>query len=75
MPIEATWDPTVDATCINYGLSCLLLGIVSILIDFVLLSMPISCVLKLQLSTHQRWVLIFIFAAGGRQEHNPLPHK
>ncbi|KAI0508718.1 hypothetical protein F5B22DRAFT_620078 [Xylaria bambusicola] len=66
IPIAATWDPTiVDATCINYGLSALLAYIVNIVIDLVILTMPIPCVLKLKLSVHRKWMLILTFATGG----------
>ncbi|KAI1113084.1 hypothetical protein F5Y14DRAFT_418837 [Nemania sp. NC0429] len=65
-PIAATWDPTiVDAICINYGLSALLAYIVNIVIDLVILTMPIPCVLKLKLPAHRKWMLILTFATGG----------
>ncbi|KAI1170845.1 hypothetical protein F4777DRAFT_583518 [Nemania sp. FL0916] len=65
VPIAATWDPTVHANCINYGLSALLSYVVNIIIDVVILAMPIPMVMKLQVSHHRKWMLILTFATGG----------
>ncbi|KAI8622891.1 hypothetical protein F5Y19DRAFT_460659 [Xylariaceae sp. FL1651] len=65
IPIAATWDPTIDAYCIRYGLSALLAYIVNIVIDLVILAMPIPCVLKLKLSAHRKRMLMLTFATGG----------
>ncbi|RYP92413.1 hypothetical protein DL770_001430 [Monosporascus sp. CRB-9-2] len=65
VPIKATWDPFVQATCINYGLSGLLAYIVNIVTDLVILSMPVPLVLNLNVSLQRKRLLIFTFAMGG----------
>ncbi|KAI0445854.1 hypothetical protein F4803DRAFT_506677 [Xylaria telfairii] len=65
IPIAASWDPRIDATCVGYENFALAAYIVNIVIDLVILTMPIPCVLKLKLSTHRKWMLILTFATGG----------
>ncbi|KAI1419333.1 hypothetical protein F5Y12DRAFT_794065 [Xylaria sp. FL1777] len=66
VPISAAWDPTVKATCINYGIEALVAYLINIITDLVILSMPIPIVLKLNTSKAQKRRLIISFAAGGR---------
>jgi hypothetical protein len=72
IPIQATWDLTIQGTCINYGLSGLLAYIVNIITDIIILSMPIPLVLGLQVSRQKKWMLIATFATGGRSVY---PYK
>ncbi|KAI1177355.1 hypothetical protein F4777DRAFT_542691 [Nemania sp. FL0916] len=65
IPLAATWDPTIEATCINLGLSSLITYIANITIEIVILTMPIPAVLKLKVSRRRKWMLILTFATGG----------
>lgn len=66
-PIAFGWDPSiVGGTCVNYGALVLVAGICNIITDFVVLAMPIPLVLKLNLSTQRKRMVIFTFAMGGR---------
>lgn len=66
-PIEYGWNPTIPGgSCVNYGALVLVAGIFNIITDFVILTMPIPLVLKLNLSTQKKWMVILTFAVGGR---------
>ncbi|KAJ8127561.1 hypothetical protein O1611_g6074 [Lasiodiplodia mahajangana] len=65
IPISASWDPSVRGTCINYGIEALVAYLINISTDFIILSMPIPLILKLQVSKPQKWRLIISFATGG----------
>ncbi|KAL9118458.1 MAG: hypothetical protein Q9187_004996, partial [Circinaria calcarea] len=64
-PIQANWDPTVSGHCINYGHFVLLIGILNILSDVAILSLPLPVLWRLQISRNQKWVLSGIFLLGG----------
>ncbi|KAI0108737.1 hypothetical protein F4776DRAFT_643591 [Hypoxylon sp. NC0597] len=66
MPISHTWDPLMrEDSCINYGVSLLVSGVINIVTDFAILAIPIPMVLRLQISKQKKWLLIFTFAMGG----------
>lgn len=65
-PIAFGWDPSIaGGTCVNYGALVLVAGICNIVTDFIVLAMPIPLVLKLNLSTQRKRMVIFTFAMGG----------
>ncbi|KAI0902725.1 hypothetical protein F4823DRAFT_629953 [Ustulina deusta] len=66
IPIRGLWDKTVDAAC-NVDSQKFLFGISipNILIDIILLALPIPYVVRLNVSTNQKRVLVTIFLLGG----------
>ncbi|KAI1120959.1 hypothetical protein F5Y10DRAFT_282885 [Nemania abortiva] len=62
IPISASWDPSVHATCINYGIEALVAYLINISTDLMTLSMPIPLILKLQVSKTYKRRLIISFA-------------
>ncbi|KAI0449570.1 hypothetical protein F5B21DRAFT_493942 [Xylaria acuta] len=65
IPIAASWDPSLNGNCINYGLEALVAYLINISTDLTILSLPIPIVLKLNASKAQKRRLIISFAAGG----------
>ncbi|KAI1737053.1 hypothetical protein F4680DRAFT_430131 [Xylaria scruposa] len=65
IPIAASWDPSLNGNCINYGVEALVAYLINISTDLTILSLPIPIVLKLNTSKIQKRRLIISFAAGG----------
>lgn len=64
-PIEKAWlGPAVAGTCINLKASFIGNAVPNILTDIIILCMPVTQVLKLQVSNAQRASLIFMFLLG-----------
>ncbi|RMZ67765.1 integral membrane [Pyrenophora seminiperda CCB06] len=64
-PIKKAWlGPAIEGTCINLKASFIGNAIPNILTDIAILCMPVTQVLKLQVSVAHRASLIFMFALG-----------
>lgn len=64
-PIEKAWlGPAVAGTCINLKASFIGNAVPNILTDIIILCMPVTQVLRLQVSNAQRASLIFMFLLG-----------
>lgn len=63
-PIAANWDVTVKGVCIDYGTVTLVIGIANVAVDFVMLSLPMPQLWKLQMSTRRKVLLSFTVSAG-----------
>lgn len=72
VPIEAAWDPTVAGHCISTdiieaaGIIGTTTTAIHILTDFIILIMPIPPVLKLQVSSQKKRLILMTFAIGSR---------
>jgi hypothetical protein len=65
-PIKKAWlGPAVEGTCIDLKASFIGNAVPNILTDIAILCMPVTQVLKLQVSNAQRASLIFMFLLGG----------
>lgn len=65
-PLKAFWSPvaTYPHTCIDEGVYMLTFSVITILLDFFLLLLPIPIVRSLQLSTKQRFAVCGLFFIG-----------
>ncbi|KAI1215083.1 uncharacterized protein F4807DRAFT_466395 [Annulohypoxylon truncatum] len=64
-PIAYGWDPTIEGSCLNYGLVVLVSGIINIITDFTILCMPIPLIWRLHATRQKKVELSIIFALGG----------
>ena len=64
-PINSQWDPNVKGKCINLGAAILGLAISNIVTDFMLLTLPMPLLWRLNVSASQRRLLISLFLLGG----------
>ncbi|TLS31583.1 hypothetical protein PpBr36_03905 [Pyricularia pennisetigena] len=64
VPLVKTWNPWVQGQCINLFLTQLCISVPSIIVDIAILALPIPHVLKLQLSTWQRYLVMGTFLLG-----------
>lgn len=63
-PIESSWNPTIDGTCIDYGQVTLVIGILNVIVDFALLAIPIPIVWGLYMPTRRKFLLSLTFSVG-----------
>ncbi|KAK4031578.1 hypothetical protein C8A01DRAFT_51390 [Parachaetomium inaequale] len=64
VPVESSWDITIQGRCINYGTVTLVIGIFNILMDFIILVYPMPMLWKLQMPRRRKILLSFAFGAG-----------
>ncbi|KAI5238581.1 hypothetical protein E4T43_07342 [Aureobasidium subglaciale] len=67
-PIHYFWDQYTDpqgGSCVDTTLFFLIAGIINMLIDFIILCIPIPCILKLQIKRPEKVMIICIFMLGG----------
>ena len=65
VPIRSKWTPDITPKCINYVAMIIGFGVVNILTDFIMLAFPIPALWSLQISSHRKWALSFMFLIGG----------
>ena len=67
VPLKKSWDPlrTSGTQCVLFGLLVLFQEMTNVVLDIVILLLPISVTLNLQLPARQRWILSLIFLLGG----------
>lgn len=63
-PVSKAWNPEKPGTCMNWALQVKGVGISTAVIDFVILLMPVVPVLRLQLSTVQKGLILASFGLG-----------
>ncbi len=67
VPLSDLWKPQTSnpPVCIHFGLLVIAMGIVNIVTDIAILSLPIRLVWRLQVSKVRRWQLVIVFSLGG----------
>lgn len=65
VPIRAKWTPGITPKCINYVAMIITCGVINIVTDFIMLGLPIPALWSLQVSSHRKWALTFMFLIGG----------
>lgn len=65
VPIQASWDKTIQATCIDSDAFWTAYAVGNILSDVLVLVLPIPQVLKLKLRPREKVMLCSVFALGG----------
>ncbi|KAK1574242.1 uncharacterized protein LY79DRAFT_371078 [Colletotrichum navitas] len=63
-PLVKLWEPWRPGYCINLFLTQLCISVPSIIVDIAILYLPIPHVLKLQMNTAQRVLILFTFLLG-----------
>ncbi|KAI7786484.1 hypothetical protein LA080_003728 [Diaporthe eres] len=63
-PVEKAWDSSIPGRCIDYGIVTLVIGILNVIMDFAMLSLPMPLLWKLRMSTRRKAYLSGIFAVG-----------
>lgn len=69
-PVAKIWDDSLEGKCMNYLHVFLGIQAFNIALDIAILCLPISAVLKLQLSRPKKFGVTFIFALSGLWVHN-----
>ena len=74
-PINKLWQPLVPGQCDITGRLFLSNSILNVITDFFVLLIPIPMVIRLQVSTRQKWVVLGLFTVGSlcvllASEHN-----
>lgn len=67
IPLSDLWKPPSDnpPVCIDFGTLVITMGVVNIVTDVTILSLPMPIVWSLQVSTPRRWQLVIAFSLGG----------
>lgn len=63
-PLAYNWDASVDGVCGNRNAVFVIAGITNMVTDFMVLIVPIPCILKLQMPVGQRIGLLLVFGMG-----------
>ncbi|KAJ3551481.1 hypothetical protein NPX13_g11350 [Xylaria arbuscula] len=64
VPIEKAYNGQLPGYCIHYGILSLVVGILNVLTDFTIAAMPIPLIMKLNMGSDKKRVIILTFAAG-----------
>lgn len=67
IPQSNLWKPPSNnpPVCIHVGLLVVTVGVINIVTDITILSLPIPLVWSLQMSKSHRWQLVAVFSLGG----------
>lgn len=64
-PINSFWKPNVEGKCINYAVLSLAGGIINVMTDLVILTLPMPLLWRLKVSKKEKWQVILAFSMGG----------
>ncbi|KAI1264775.1 hypothetical protein F5Y18DRAFT_78615 [Xylariaceae sp. FL1019] len=65
VPVSYSWDKDQDGSCINNGIVQLTSGIINIITDFIILTLPIPLIWKLNIAKREKRRAAFTLAFGG----------
>ena len=65
VPIKASWDPSIHATCVDLATEYFVAGITNVLTDINILVLPLPLIWRLQVSVPKRWLIYGTFMLGG----------
>ncbi|KAM5341226.1 hypothetical protein ACJ41O_015335 [Fusarium nematophilum] len=65
VPIEAAWNKSVEATCIDSNKFWVAYAVMNILTDIMVLALPIAPIMSLQMNMRERLMLCCVFLLGG----------
>ncbi|KAG8162374.1 hypothetical protein KVR01_008139 [Diaporthe batatas] len=63
-PLAYNWDASVDGVCGNRNAVFVIAGVTNMVTDFMVLIVPVPCILKLQMPVGQRIGLLLVFGMG-----------
>ena len=64
IPLQGTWDKTIDAKCIQSGLFFVIGSALNTVVDFVIVGLPLRAVWNLKMATWQKFSVSGIFLLG-----------
>ena len=64
-PVDALWDPTVNAKCINFHDVLIIFSSLNIGTDILILCLPVPQLWKLNMPRRRKYELMGIFSLGG----------
>ncbi|MCJ1351247.1 MAG: hypothetical protein MMC33_001230 [Icmadophila ericetorum] len=65
VPIDSFWESNVEGKCIKYGVLSLTGGIINVVTDVVILTLPMPLLWRLNVSKREKWQVILAFLMGG----------
>ena len=75
IPIGASWDKSIDATCINSTAFWHAFAVINILTDAIILFLPVREVLLLHLDRREKFGLLALFSLGALSVMTSYPHQ
>ncbi|AEO60045.1 hypothetical protein MYCTH_2308849 [Thermothelomyces thermophilus ATCC 42464] len=63
-PIAKNWDKTIPGTCGDNRLFYIWLGIINVIVEAVILLLPVPFILRLQMKTFKKVVVVGMFSVG-----------
>ncbi|KAL2186157.1 hypothetical protein L209DRAFT_754737 [Thermothelomyces heterothallicus CBS 203.75] len=63
-PIAKNWDQTIPGTCGDNRLFYIWLGIINVIVEAVILLLPVPFILRLQMKTFKKVVVVGMFSVG-----------
>jgi hypothetical protein len=64
IPIAASWDKTIQGTCVDSDATWISYAVINVLTDVMVLALPIPLIMRLHLSLRDRLLLCGIFLLG-----------
>lgn len=72
IPIRASWDRSIDATCTNSAAFWYAFAVTNIITDAIILFLPVREVLHLHLDRREKYGLLALFSLGAFSLQPPL---
>lgn len=63
-PLAFNWDTTIDGVCGDRNAVFVIAGVTNMITDFMVLLVPVPCILKLQMPVGQKFGLLLVFCMG-----------
>lgn len=63
-PLAFNWDTTIDGVCGDRNAVFVIAGVTNMITDFMVLLLPVPCILKLQMPPGQKFGLLLVFCMG-----------
>ncbi|KAL6714744.1 hypothetical protein ACLMJK_008169 [Lecanora helva] len=64
VPIKALWAPTTPARCVDFGRFALAMGVINIITDLAILTLPLPVVWRLRISRTKKVLISITFIVG-----------
>lgn len=74
IPREKLWDPTIDGKCLNNAAIITTGGVINVVSDFMILSIPLVSIGRLQMPRAKKIGVSAVFATGSLQVLAPSTH-
>lgn len=64
IPLDKLWNPMEPGQCANMSQACAGTGLVHVILDFIILSLPIPVIWRLQTARSNKILFTFVFTIG-----------